>query len=90
MDVGSAAEETKQLAGDVAFAKLIKEQEAALQDRQDRIIASGIGIDSALLDFQLAESQRASVFGQAGTAFKLAAGFSKFRFNESGELAFRI
>jgi hypothetical protein len=88
VDVGSAAEATKQLAGDVAFAKLIKEQEAALQDRQDRIIASGIGIDSALLDFQLAEGQRASVFGQAGTAFKAAAGFSKFRFNREGQLAF--
>jgi len=89
VDVGSAAEETKQLAGDVAFAKLIKEQEAALQDRQDRIIASGLATDSALLDFQLAEGQRASVFGQASTAFKAAAGFSKFRFNREGQLAFR-
>jgi len=89
VDVGSAAQATKQLAGDVAFAKLIKEQETALQDRQDRIIASGLATDSALLDFQLAESQRASVFGQAGTAFKAAAGFSKFRFNREGQLAFR-
>jgi len=88
VDVGSAADATQQLAGDVAFAKLVKEQETALQDRQDRIIASGIGIDSALLDFQLAEGQRASVFGQAGTAFKAAAGFSKFRFNREGQLAF--
>jgi len=89
VDVGSAAQATKQLAGDVAFAKLIKEQETALQDRQDRIIASGLATDSALLDFQLAEGQRASVFGQAGTAFKAAAGFSKFRFNREGQLAFR-
>jgi len=89
VDVGSAADATQQLAGDVAFAKLIKEQETALQDRQDRIIASGLVTDRALLDFQLAEGQRASVFGQAGTAFKLAAGFSKFRFNREGQLAFR-
>jgi len=89
VDVGSAAETTRQLAGDIAFATLIKEHEADLKDRQDRIIASGIGIDSALLDFQLAEGQRASVFGQAGTAFKAAAGFSKFRFNKEGQLAFR-
>ena len=90
VDVGSEAAKTEQLAGDVAFAKLVAEQKTALQDRQDRMVASGLLADRALLDFQLAEGQRASVFGQAGTAFKLAAGFSKFRFNESGELAFRI
>jgi len=89
VDVGSAADATQQLAGDVAFAKLIKEQETALQNRQDRIIASGLATDSALLDFQLAEGQRASVFGQAGAGLKLAAGFSKFRFNREGQLAFR-
>lgn len=89
VDVGSAADATQQLAGDVAFAKLIKEQETALQDRQDRIIASGLATDSALLDFQRAEGQRASVFGQAGAGLKLAAGFSKFRWSTGGQLEFR-
>jgi len=89
VDVGSEAAKTEQLAGDVAFAKLVTEQKTALQDRQDRMVASGLLADRALLDFQLAEGQRASVFGQAGTAFKLAAGFSKFRFNVGGELEFR-
>lgn len=89
VDVGSAADQTEQLAGDVAFAKLVKEHETALQDRQDRIVASGLAADSALLDFQSADSSRASVFGQVGGAFKLAQGFSKFRVNNDGELAFR-
>ena len=89
VDVGSEADRTEQLAGDVAFAKLIAEQETALKDRQDRLIASGLRADSALLDFQLAEGQRASTFGQAAAGLQLAAGFSKFRFNAGGQLAFR-
>jgi hypothetical protein len=89
VDVGSEADRTEQLAGDVAFAKLVAEQETALRDRQDRLIASGLRADTALLDFQLAEGQRASVFGQAATGLQVAAGFSKFRFNPGGQLAFR-
>ena len=89
VDVGSEADRTEQLAGDVAFAKLVAEQDTALKDRQDRLIASGLQADSALLDFQLAEGQRASTFGQAAAGLQLAAGFSKFRFNKGGQLAFR-
>jgi len=89
VDVGSEADRTEQLAGDVAFAKLIAEQETVLKDRQDRLIASGLQADSALLDFQLAEGQRASTFGQAAAGLQLAAGFSKFRWNTGGQLAFR-
>jgi len=89
VDVGSEAAKTEQLAGDVAFAKLIATQEVALKDRQDRIVASGLQTDSALLDFQRAEAERVSAFGQVGAGLKLAAGFSKFRFNPGGQLAFR-
>jgi hypothetical protein len=89
VDVGSEAAKTEQLAGDVAFAKLIATQEVALKDRQDRIVASGLQTDSALLDFQRAEAERASTFGQIGAGLQLAAGFSKFRFNPGGQLAFR-
>jgi len=42
VDVGSAADRTAQLAGDVAFEKLIRKQEVALANRQTRIIASGL------------------------------------------------
>tara|TARA_Y100000034_G_scaffold89640_1_gene107899 strand:+ start:907 stop:1746 length:840 start_codon:yes stop_codon:yes gene_type:complete len=89
VDIGSERDRTEQLAGDVAFAKLVEEHKTALQDRQDRIVASGLSADSALLDFQLADTNRAQVFGGLNTALKTAQGFSKFRFNTDGELAFR-
>jgi hypothetical protein len=89
VDVGSAADRTEQLAGDVAFEKLIRKQEVALANRQDRIIASGLRTDSSLLDFQKKEAARASVFGGVGSALKASTTLSsKFRFN-NGQLAFR-
>jgi len=89
VDVGSAADRTAQLAGDVAFEKLIRKQEVALANRQTRIIASGLQADSALLDFQRRDARRASIFGGAGTALKTATTLSsKFRWN-NGQLAFR-
>jgi len=89
VDVGSAADRTAQFAGDVAFEKLIRKQEVALANRQDRIIASGLRADSSLLDFQRREAARASVFGGIGSALKTATNLSsKFRFNQ-GQLAFR-
>jgi len=89
VDVGSAADRTAQLAGDVAFEKLIRKQEVALANRQTRIIASGLQADSALLDFQRGDARRASIFGGAGTALKAATTLSsKFRWN-NGQLAFK-
>jgi len=89
VDVGSAADRTAQFAGDVAYEKLIRKQEVALANRQDRIIASGLRTDSSLLDFQKKEAARASVFGGIGSTLKTATTLSsKFRFNK-GQLAFR-
>lgn len=89
VDVGSEADKTEQLAGEVAFAKLVEEQKVNLANRQDRITAQGLAADSALADFKLSDAKRASVFGQVGTALQTASGFSKFRFNKDGQLAFR-
>jgi len=89
VDVGSAADRTAQLAGDVAYEKLVRKQEVALADRQDRIIASGLQADSSLLDFQKKEAARASVFGGIGSALRTATNLSsRFRFN-NGQFAFR-
>jgi len=82
-------DKTQQLAGDVAFQKELARHRVKLQDREDELVAVGLGADSALLDFDRAESQRTLAFGIGSTAFKTAAGFSKFRFNRSGQLEFR-
>ena len=89
VESGSEADRTEQLAGDIAFQKELAKHRVSLQDREDRIVASGLGADSALLDFDVAQSERASVFSNVGGALELAKGFSKFRFNTDGELAFR-
>jgi len=90
VDVGSEADRTRELAGQVAWQKLVFDQETALKIRDNNIRAAGFGTDSALLDFQLAESQRVGTFGLVGGALKGASELSsQFRWNESGQLKFR-
>jgi len=82
-------DKTQQLAGDVAFKKELAKHRVTLQNREDELKAVGLGADSALLDFDRAESQRELAFGIGSSAFKTAAGFSKFRFNRLGQLEFK-
>jgi hypothetical protein len=90
VDVGSEADKTEQLAAQVAFQKLLFEQETDLKIRDNNIRAAGFQTDSALLNFQLADSQRAGAFGLVGGALKQASTLSsQFTFNRGGQLAFR-
>ena len=86
---GSELDKTQQLAGDVAFQKELARHRVQLQDREDEFTIAGLTADSALLDFERAESQRELAFGLGSAALKTAAGFSKFRFNRLGQLQFR-
>jgi len=90
VDVGSEADKTQQLAAQVVFQKLLFEQETDLKIRDNNIRAAGFQTDRALLDFQLAESQRAGTFGLVGGALKQVSGLtSQFRWDRSGQLKFR-
>jgi len=90
VDVGSEADKTQQLAAQVVFQKLLFEQETDLKIRDNNIRAAGFQTDSALLDFQLAESQRVGTFGLVGGALKQASTLSsQFRWDRSGQLKFR-
>ena len=90
VDVGSEADKTEQLAAQVVFQKLLFEQETDLKIRDNNIRAAGFQTDRALLDFQLAESQRAGTFGLVGGALKQVSGLtSQFRWDRSGQLKFR-
>jgi len=90
VDVGSERDKTGELSAQVAWQKLVFDQETELKIRDNNIRAAGFGTDSALLDFQLAESQRVGTFGLVGGALKGASELSsQFRWNESGQLKFR-
>ena len=89
VDEGSAADRTEELAGDIAFEKLLRRHEIALEDRNSRLVAQGLRSDNALLDFQRADASREARFKSIQAGLSFAGTAAKFKFNTAGNLVRR-
>lgn len=89
VDVGSAADITEDLAGEVAFKKLISQRESDLHKRNLTIEASSLETDRSLLGVQASADRRATRINQFGTALTTASTLSRRFRVSSGSLAFR-
>ena len=85
---GSAQDRTAQLAGDIAFKRLVSQRESDLFKRQLSIEASGAVADQGFLGAQRSAAKTANTIDQFGSVLGTASDVSsKFKFS-GGKLAF--
>ena len=90
VDVGSAADTTADLAGEVAFKKLVSDRDSANVIRNLQIQAGNIEGAAGLNTFNAQQASTAAGFTSFGTAFKTGAGlFSTFEGDGEGGIRFR-
>ena len=90
VDVGSAADTTADLAGEVAFKKLISNRDSANVIRNLQIQTGNLEGAIGLEKFGAQQASTAASFASFGTAFKTGAGlFSTFEGDGKGGIRFR-
>lgn len=90
VETGSAADITADLAGEVAFKKLISGHESQLRERNLKISADSISAESSLVGFRGKQASAAATRDAFGTVLSTGSVLtSKFKRGKSGDIRFR-
>ena len=90
VETGSAADITEDLAGEVAFRKLISTHESQLRERNLKITADSISAESALVGFKGKQASAAATRDAFGTVLATGSTLtSKFKLGKKGDIRFR-